>query len=118
MALAYKQLLQVERGWRDMKSTLDLRPVFHRKEERIKAHVVLCWLALLLIRIVENATQDTWRNVRHELERMHRVTFTGPAGLCHQRTEISSGQAAILRALDMPDPPRFLGLETPIAASA
>jgi hypothetical protein len=34
-----------------MKQILDLRPVYHRLEERIRAHVVLCWLALLLVRV-------------------------------------------------------------------
>src|SRR5215211_7494818 len=34
IALGYKQLLQVERGWRDLKQVIDLRPVYHRKEER------------------------------------------------------------------------------------
>ena len=51
IAVGYKQLLEVERGWRDMKSVLDLRPVYHRLEERIRAHVLLCWLALLLVRV-------------------------------------------------------------------
>ena len=60
IALGYKQLLQVERGWRDMKTTLELRPVYHRLEDRIRAHVILCWLALLLIRIVETTTDGTW----------------------------------------------------------
>jgi len=46
IALGYKQLLEVERGWRDLKQVIDLRPVYHRKEERIRAHVILCWLAL------------------------------------------------------------------------
>src|SRR4051794_38798695 len=36
-----------------LKQVLDLRPVFHRLEDRIRAHVLLCWLALLLIRVVE-----------------------------------------------------------------
>ena len=54
IAAGYKQLLEVERGWRDMKSVLDLRPVYHRLEERIRAHVLLCWLALLLVRVAEN----------------------------------------------------------------
>jgi hypothetical protein len=36
-----------------MKQVLHLRPVYHRLEDRIRAHVVLCWLALLLARIVE-----------------------------------------------------------------
>lgn len=116
VALAYKQLLQVERGWRDMKSTLDLRPVYHRKEDRIRAHVVLCWLALLLIRIVENAVDDTWRNVDNELKKLHRGTFIGPAGIVHQSTELTARQQGILRALDLPAPSRFLSLAP--AASA
>ena len=48
VALGYKNLLEAERGFRDLKSTLELRPVFHRLEPRIRAHVLLCWLALLL----------------------------------------------------------------------
>jgi transposase len=50
-ALGYKNLLEAERGFRDLKSALLLRPVFHRLEHRIRAHVLLCWLALLLIRV-------------------------------------------------------------------
>ena len=69
IALGYKQLLEVERGWRDMKSVLDLRPVYHRLEERIRAHVLLCWLALLLIRIAENTTGKTWPAIRRALDR-------------------------------------------------
>src|SRR5207342_600097 len=84
IALGYKQLLQVERGWRDMKTTLDLRPVHHRTEDRVRAHVQLCWLALLLIRIAENQTGDTWRNLRRELQRLHQGTFRGTAGLVHK----------------------------------
>ena len=103
-------LLEVERGWRDMKTTLDLRPVRHRKEDRIRAHVILCWLALLLIRIAETQTAQTWRNLRDELQRMHLGTFTGPAGTSRQRTEITARQRDILRALGVPDPPLFLAL--------
>jgi hypothetical protein len=40
IALGYKQLLEVERGWRDMKQIIDLRPIYHRLEERIRAHVI------------------------------------------------------------------------------
>jgi transposase len=110
IALGYKQLLQIERAWRDMKTTLDLRPVHHRKEDRIRAHVLLCWLALLLIRIAENQATDTWRNLRDELERMHLGTFTGPAGTSQQRTELTAGQRDILRALGVAQPPLFVHL--------
>jgi hypothetical protein len=112
VALGYKQLLEVERGWRDMKSTLDLRPVFHRKEERIRAHVLLCWLGLLLIRLAETGTGDTWRNVRNEMDRMHVVTFSGLAGQVSQRTEATAGQERILSSLKMEAPPRYLGLRS------
>jgi hypothetical protein len=116
VALAYKQLLEVERGWRDMKSTLELRPVYHRLQDRIRAHVLLCWLALLLIRLAETATGDTWRNLRHELDRMHLGHFTGSAGHVLQRTETTPGQAAIFRALGVAEPKRFLRI-TPAASA-
>src|SRR5205085_499372 len=64
IALGYQQLIQVERGWRTLKTHLELRPVYHRLEARIRAHVLLCWLALLLIRIIENATDTTWARAR------------------------------------------------------
>ena len=74
-----------------MKQVLDLRPVYHRLEERIRAHVLLCWLALLLARIVETQagtpdTTTTWPRARTELQRLHVGTFTGPAGLFRQTT--------------------------------
>jgi len=118
VALGYKQLLEIERAWRDMKTTLDLRPVHHRKEHRIRAHVLLCWLALLLIRIAENQTGDTWRNLRDELQRMHLGTFTGPAGTSQQRTELTTRQREILHALDVAQPPLFLHLRAPEPARA
>jgi hypothetical protein len=98
-ALGYKQLLQVERGWRDMKQVIDLRPACHRKEERIGAHVLLCWLALLLARIAENTCGATWPELRRELSRIQVGTFTGPAGTFRQRTEITPVHAGILAKL-------------------
>jgi hypothetical protein len=113
LAAAYKQLLQVERGWRDMKGALGLRPVFHHREDRIRAHVQLCWLALLLLRVVENATEDTWRNVRHELDRMHLVTLATAEGQVAQRSATTAGQKTILAALELPEPARFFDFTVP-----
>jgi hypothetical protein len=112
IALGYKQLLEVERGWRDMKQILDLRPVYHRLEERIRAHVVLCWLALLLIRVIETSTGDTWNNVRRHLDRLHAGTFTGPTGMFRQRTELSKPQRDLLARLDIPAPKQIIELAT------
>jgi hypothetical protein len=110
IALGYRQLLEVERGWRDMKQVIDLRPVYHRKEERIRAHVILCWLALLLARVAENACGATWSELRRRLNRIQVGTFTGPAGTFRQRTEISPDQAAILEQLGIDPPPRIYQL--------
>jgi hypothetical protein len=105
IAVGYKQLLEVERGWRDMKSILDLRPVYHRLEDRIRAHVLLCWLALLLVRLAETTTGRTWPTIRAELDRMHLVTFTGPAGTFRQTTEPTKPQRDLYAALAL-DPPK------------
>ncbi|MFN2359274.1 MAG: transposase, partial [Desulfotignum sp.] len=60
VALGYKQLMEVERAFRTLKSTLSLRPVYHTRSDRIRAHVMLCWLALLLVRVTEVETDMTW----------------------------------------------------------
>ena len=112
LAAAYKQLLAVERGWRDMKGALGLRPVFHHREDRIRAHVQLCWLALLLIRVIENTTGDTWRNIRNELDRLHLVTLATADGQVAQRSQLTPGHKQILTALKVPEPPRFYDFTT------
>lgn len=107
IATGYKALYEAERGWRDLKSTIDLRPVFHRREDRIRAHVQLCWLALLLARVAEIGAKDTWRNLRNELERLHLVTMATSEGTVSQRSELTPSQRSILSALEVPEPPRF-----------
>src|SRR3954463_11414810 len=115
LAAAYQQLTAVERGWRDMKGSLALRPVFHHREDRIRGHVQLCWLALLLIRVAENSTGQTWRTLHQELDRLHLVTLATGSGTVAQRSMLTSGQKAILTALDLPEPPRFFDF-TPASA--
>ena len=85
-----------------MKQILDLRPVYHRLEERIRAHVVLCWLALLLIRIIETTTGDTWHHCAPHLDRLHAGTFTGPTGMFRQRTELTKAQRDLLASSTSP----------------
>ncbi len=116
IALGYKQLIEIERGWRTLKHTLDLRPVYHRKQERIRAHVLLCFLALLLTRVIEAETTQTWPTIRRTLERMHLGEFHGSAGRVLQRTETTPAQLELLRALTIDEPPRFLAIEPAKAA--
>jgi transposase len=108
IALGYRQLLEVERGWRDLKQVIDLRPVYHRKEERIRAHVILCWLALLLIRIAETTAGTTWNKITGELAQLTLGTFTGPAGTFRQTAELTAAQRGILDSLQVPYPKKII----------
>ena len=118
LAAAYKQLLAVERGWRDAKSSLGLRPAYHHREDHIRAHVQLCWLALLVVRVAETAAGDTWRNLHHELDRMHLVTLATVDGRVAQRSILTADQKSILAALELPEPPKYLEITTSGGAAA
>jgi hypothetical protein len=59
----YKQLWAIERVFRDMKNTLDIRPVYHRLDDRIRSHILICWLAMVLIRYAENTTERSWYQI-------------------------------------------------------
>jgi transposase len=107
VALGYKNLLEAERSFRDLKSQLLLRPVFHRLEHRIRAHVLLCWLALLLTRVAERACGQTWRRINRETSRLQQVTLTGEAGTIVQTTPLRPTQRAIYQALSIDPPPRI-----------
>jgi hypothetical protein len=63
--------------------------------------------------VVENATDETWRNTRHELDRMHLVTLATADGQVAQRSATTAGQNAILAALKLPEPQRFFDFTVP-----
>lgn len=72
-----------------------VRPVYHRKEQRIRAHVGLCFLALVLVRVAERATSQTWPTIQRELDRVQLVELTGSSGTVAQRTELDDDQTAL-----------------------
>jgi hypothetical protein len=111
VALGYKNLLEAEAAFRTMKTTLDLRPVYHRLDDRIRAHVLLCWLALLLIRVAERRTGLTWRTINTELSRIHQVTLSGPAGRLQQTTRLTDTQTRIFKDAGAATPPKMSGLQ-------
>jgi transposase len=110
VALGYKNLLEAERAFRDLKTTLELRPVWHRLERRIRAHVLLSWLALLLVRVAERQTGQTWRRINTELSRLHLVTLSGPAGRVEQTTALTGTQRELFTATGITPPPRVTSL--------
>jgi len=48
----YKSLADIERGFRVLKSEIEIAPVYHRLPERIKAHAMLCFIALIIYRVM------------------------------------------------------------------
>jgi transposase len=111
VALGYKNLLEAERCFRDLKTTLELRPVYHHLERRIRAHVLLCWLALLLGRVAERQTGHTWRRINLELGRLHLVTLAGPAGRVQHTTALTQSQRELYAATGLTPPPRVTSLQ-------
>jgi hypothetical protein len=107
VALGYKNLLEAERSFRDMKTIIELRPVYHRLDQRIQAHVLLCWLALLLVRVAERRTGQTWQHINTQLSRVHQVRLQGPDGQALQTTPLNESQQALFTAVGVPKPPRI-----------
>ena len=110
LALGYKQLMRVEECWRQLKSGLRMRPVFHWRPWRIQAHVTLSVLALLIERIVEIRTGQTWRNVRDELQALKVVEYDRGAHRIRQTTELRLNTSALLNQLKLPVPAKLLSV--------
>jgi len=113
VVLGYKQLHEIERVNRDLKHTVDVRPVFHRREDRIRAHVQLCWLALLLIRLIETRTDQTWHQVMKTMRPLSVAIQQSSYGRVMQTNRVNSAQKSVLDALELKPPKRFLQLPTP-----
>jgi len=105
-ALAYKNLLQAERGFRHLKGRIELRPVYHRLDERIRSHVLVCFLALLLVRLAETRTGQSWPAQRRLLRRIKLARFSSKDGRFDQRSELDAEQKALLSALHVAEPAR------------
>ena len=113
LGLGYKQLAQVERAWRLLKSGLRIRPLFHWAPHRICAHVSLTMVGLLLERLAENACGDSWRNIRDDLRQIKLAQFLTPQGELWQVTDPLPAAANRLKRLKIPPPPPVLKVEQP-----
>ena len=108
LALGYKQLMRVEECWRTLKSGLQIRPVYHSLEHRIRAHVMLSMLALLLERMAERACSDTWRNIRDDLKQVKVAQLLGPEGELWQITHPKPEALNRLKLLKIKSPQTIL----------
>lgn len=106
----YKQLWQVERVFRDLKHVVDIRPVHHRLEDRIRAHVLLCWLAMLLIRVAENETGQTWHQLQRRLQRLEVGIHRTRSGEVWQTNPATNELKELFDSLDLKLPSRYLAI--------
>jgi hypothetical protein len=113
VAMGYRQLHEIERVNRDLKHTVDVRPVYHHTRDRIKAHVLLCWLALLIIRVIENETRDTWGNLKQDLWTLMAGQHRTQHGILTQSSTPSKDVKRVLDALRLKPPKRFLDMPRP-----
>lgn len=111
IARGYKQLLEVERAFRTLKSSLSLRPIYHSKDDRIRSHVLICWLALLLVRLAEVETDMSWAVIRRIMQRLHLGEFLNEKNRVLRHTALSSEQSNILKRLKITPPKPFVKLE-------
>jgi hypothetical protein len=106
----YKALVDIERGFRVLNAEIEIAPVFHRRGDRIRAHALICFLALVLYRVLRMRLKD--RHSRYSpqrvLEIMRRIQF-------HQVTlhqnQIASGLSTLtperrdlFDTIDLPKP--------------
>ena len=86
----YKELADIERGFRILKSQLEIAPVHHRLPERIRAHTLICFLALVLQRLLRHRLQQRQSSLSpaKALEQLkaiqyHRVQLANGRWLCN-----------------------------------
>ena len=104
VAVAYKSLWQVERVFRRLKSGLLLRPIYHWTEERVRGHIVVCFLAFVLetmLRryLLRKAPGLSYRKALESLREIFavEVSVEGIRYLC--RTDLSREASQVFRAL-------------------
>lgn len=108
----YKELAEIERGWRALKSSLLLRPVYHWTEPRIRAHIFICVLALQIERWMRNKLQTI--SVQKALQSLQQVkvgTLTVNGKTTQMATRPTSEQKELLQKLGVkPISTRLVGL--------
>jgi hypothetical protein len=112
VALAYKSLWRVERTFRETKSTLEVRPIYHQSDQAIVGHIVACFLALRLEvdlqrRLDERGAQASWPDLMRDLAQVSAVDLDLDGQRYRLRTELA-GQAHLAFAAARVRPPAIV----------
>jgi transposase len=108
LACQYKHLFSVERAFRSLKSGINLRPINHYKNERIKAHVSLCVLSYFLQRYAEIKSEVSWETIRRHMNRISAVKILLKKGTIIKRSQLAKYQQVLINQLDIQEPPLIL----------
>lgn len=97
----YRELWHVEQAFRMSKSDLRARPIFHHTQDAIRAHVLICFIALMLGKYLEIKTGRSLRKIRDELWQVHEAhvinELTGESHVL--RSEVSPQLAKFIAAI-------------------
>jgi transposase len=116
VALAYKDLWRVERAFREIKSSLDLRPVYHWKDSRVRGHIMVCFLALVLEsalrrKLLEKNIEVEYIYLLRDLQQLRAVEMTIGEDRYLCRTELVGKANEAFRALGIRPPLHIARLE-------
>jgi transposase len=107
----YKSLADIERGFRVLKSEIEIGPVFHRLPERIKAHASICFLALILYRVMRQRLKAADSDLSPEraldyLQRLqhHQIRINPSAKTINGISRLSDTHNRVFAALNLKKP--------------
>jgi hypothetical protein len=123
VALTYRSLWRVERTFRETKSTLEVRPLFHRRDDACVGHIVACFLALRLEVDLQRKLDDAgvnarWTEIMAALDGVRAIDVTVDDQRFRARTEIRGLAHQVLQAVGVGPPPLLTRLESPASPSA
>jgi transposase len=109
-ALRYKELWTVERVFRDVKSILETRPIFHKCDETIRGHVFCSFLALVMrkeldIRLQEAGHVFEWADIKRDLSALEEITIEDNGRKLAVRTACTGTCGKIFQAVGVRIPP-------------
>jgi len=110
VALKYKELWQVEQVFRDVKSVLETRPVYHQKDENIRGHVFCSFLALVLRKELDRRLQEAgqsfeWADIKQDLKALQEVEIEDSGKSLALRTECLGTCGKVFKAVGVAVPP-------------
>lgn len=114
VALMYKELWQVERIFRELKSILETRPIYHKYDSTIKGHVFSSFLALVVMKELMSRidAKPDWYEIRRDLDALYEVKVMHEGKNYLLRSPLQGVSGKILKAAGIAPPPTVTETKT------